>query len=154
MNPDLLSFFVQEGSFFFFIILTIVYNFLYSYAQLRAVFEAYTKRTGHSLSNDIESEFSGDIKKALLSISIDVFFSFLVFLSKLLLLWFLVDCIIDKQAHFAELLYKAIKGLGTNEACIIRVLVSRCEIDMVQIKKKFQDLYKESLVDWLKVLFF
>ena len=77
-----------------------------------------------------------------------------VFLSKLLLLWFLVDCIIDKQAHFAELLYKAIKGLGTNEACIIRVLVSRCEIDMVQIKKKFQDLYKESLVDWLKVLFF
>ncbi len=46
------------------------------------------------------------------------------------------------------------KGLGTNEDCLIRILVSRCEIDMVQIKKKFQDLYKQSLVEWLKVFSF
>ena len=43
------------------------------------------------------------------------------------------------------------KGVGTNDDCIVRILVSRCEIDMVQIKKKFQDLYKTTLVDFLKV---
>jgi hypothetical protein len=42
------------------------------------------------------------------------------------------------------------KGAGTNENCIVRVLVSRCEVDMVQIKQKFEDLYKKTLVSFLK----
>lgn len=43
------------------------------------------------------------------------------------------------------------KGFGTDENCIIRIIVSRCEKDMVQIKDKFKELYKTSLRDFLKV---
>lgn len=28
--------------------------------------------------------------------------------------------------------------------------MSRCEVDMVQIKQKFEALYKKSLADWIK----
>ena len=42
------------------------------------------------------------------------------------------------------------KGLGTKENTLIRVIISRCEIDMVQIKQKFEPIAKESLVKSLK----
>ncbi len=34
---------------------------------------------------------------------------------------------------------------------LIRIVVSRCEIDMVQIKQKFATSYKSSLADFIKV---
>ena len=43
------------------------------------------------------------------------------------------------------------KGLGTKESTVIRVIVSRSEIDMVQIKQKFEIMAKESLAKYLKV---
>lgn len=43
------------------------------------------------------------------------------------------------------------KGLGTTENCIIRITVSRCEVDMVQIKEKFEEIYKKPLKEFLKV---
>ena len=84
-----------------------------------------------------------------------------------------VECIRDKQAFFASQLCNAMKGLGTKDskfqglistwsfksslfvssssACLIRIIVSRSEVDMVQIKQKFEALYKKSLADWIKV---
>lgn len=84
---------------------------------------------------------------------------------------FIVACVKDKQAYFAQVLYKAMKGLGTKESkfffdikaskndgltfifvqgSLIRVIVGRCEIDMVQIKQKFEEAYKKNLRDFLK----
>ena len=42
------------------------------------------------------------------------------------------------------------KGLGTKETSLIRIIISRCEIDMVQIKQKFEAIAKETLVKALK----
>lgn len=65
---------------------------------------------------------------------------------------FKVQCVKDKQAYFAELLYKSMKGAGTNETLLIRVIVSRCEIDMVQIKEKFESMYSATLASFIKVI--
>ena len=41
--------------------------------------------------------------------------------------------------------------MGTDEHTLNRIIVSRCEIDMVEIKQKFQQLYKKSFAEFLKV---
>ena len=46
---------------------------------------------------------------------------------------------------------KAMKGLGTDDQALVRIVVSRSECDMVQIKKSFETQFKGSLADWLKV---
>ena len=43
------------------------------------------------------------------------------------------------------------KGLGTDEAAVIRVMVSRSEIDLTQIKDAFQKEYGKSLLGFIKV---
>lgn len=48
---------------------------------------------------------------------------------------------------FAEKLYLSIKGLGTNNALLHRVLASRHGVDMPQIKEIYQWKYKVSLKD-------
>ena len=37
------------------------------------------------------------------------------------------------------------KGLGTDDDTLVRIVASRCEVDMVQIKEEFQKEYKQSL---------
>jgi len=53
-------------------------------------------------------------------------------------------------AYFAEKLYQSMKGLGTNDRDLIRVVVTRSEVDMVQIKAEFQQRYKQSLEQFIK----
>lgn len=42
-------------------------------------------------------------------------------------------------------------GLGTNDDKLIRVVVSRSEIDMTQIKERFKVDYKQTLAQYVKV---
>jgi hypothetical protein len=37
-------------------------------------------------------------------------------------------------AYFAERLYKSMVGMGTDDELLCRVVVTRCEVDMVEIK--------------------
>ena len=60
-------------------------------------------------------------------------------------------CIRYKPNYFARKLQKAMKGLGTDDQAVVRIVVSRCESDMVQIKTSFQEQFKTSLADWIKV---
>ena len=53
------------------------------------------------------SEFSGDIEDGLIAV---------------------VQNARCPPAYFARLLYKAMKGLGTNEGVLNRVIVARCEV--------------------------
>ena len=49
------------------------------------------------------------------------------------------------QELFAEKIYLAIKGLGTNEEVLSRVLVSRCEVDMDAMRDMYLAKYKVTL---------
>lgn len=86
--------------------------------------------TGHSLDEAIEKEFSGNIRDGLKAI---------------------LQCSIDKTEFFASRLYKSMKGLGTNDSQLIRLIVSRSEIDLKDIKLAFERLYGKSLRSWIKV---
>ena len=44
--------------------------------------------------------------------------------------------------YFAEQLYKSMKGAGTNDDKLIRLMVWRCEIDLVEIKESFKIVSK------------
>jgi hypothetical protein len=42
-------------------------------------------------------------------------------------------------------LYQSMKGLGTDDYTLIRVVVTRAETDMQYIKTEFSSIYKKSL---------
>ena len=89
-----------------------------SFAHLRAMFNEYDKISSKGgIEGAIKSEFSGDIKDSLLAI---------------------VSVIRDKPTYFAQKMKKAMKGLGTDDEALTRVIVTRCECDMVQIKAAFK----------------
>ncbi|UJR26908.1 hypothetical protein I4U23_008218 [Adineta vaga] len=95
-----------------------------SYYQLRAVFEEYQKKHRQDIAQVIRSEFSGDAKDAYLV---------------------LITCIRDRPTYFAERIHHAIQGLGTKDSTLIRVIVTRSEIDLVQVKQRYQQMYNRSL---------
>lgn len=100
-----------------------------SYAQLRQIFKDYQEIAGHSIEEGCKKEMSGDLLKTFEAI---------------------IGCVRDKQAYYASLVHKAIKGLGTKENMLIRTVVARCEIDMVQVKEKFRENYESTMADWIK----
>lgn len=46
------------------------------------------------------------------------------------------------------------KGLGTDDESLLRVVISRCEVDMVQIKEAFQRDYKQTLGQFIAVSYY
>ncbi|XP_050001176.1 annexin A13 [Alexandromys fortis] len=84
---------------------------------------------GKDIEEAIEEETSGDLKKAYLTI---------------------VRCAKDLEGYFADLLYKAMKGMGTDEKTLIRIIVTRAEVDLQGIKAKFQEKYQKSLSDMVR----
>ncbi|XP_012282864.1 annexin B9 isoform X2 [Orussus abietinus] len=97
-------------------------------AQLKQIFYEYENITGHGIEEAIENEFSGDIKKGLLAI---------------------VKCVKNRPGFFAEQLYKSMKGFGTDDRRLIRLVVTRSEVDMGEIKESFQQQYGQSLENFI-----
>uniref|UniRef100_A0A8C4P753 Annexin n=1 Tax=Dromaius novaehollandiae TaxID=8790 RepID=A0A8C4P753_DRONO len=56
-------------------------------------------------------------------------------------------CAKDCQGYFATLLHKSMKGAGTDEDTLIRILVTRAENDLPAIKEKYQQKYSKSLAE-------
>lgn len=97
--------------------------------HLLRVFEEYQKISGRSIEESIKREMSGSLEDVFLAI---------------------VKCIRSKPAFFAERLYKSMKGLGTTDTVLIRIMVSRAEIDMLDIKAQFLKTYGKTLYSFIK----
>ncbi|XP_043210208.1 annexin A13-like isoform X1 [Amphibalanus amphitrite] len=100
-----------------------------SYPLLKLTIEEYTVFADNTLENAIEKEFSSHIKKALVT---------------------MVLCIKDQVAYFAKTLFEAMDGPGTKDDVLIRILVTRSEIDLEDIKDAFKKTYHKSLADAVK----
>ncbi|XP_049515034.1 annexin A7-like [Dermacentor silvarum] len=95
-----------------------------SYEQLRLVFREYNALANHTVMEAIKSEMSGDLRRGFLAI---------------------VKCVYSPPFYFAEKLYYSMKGLGTNNKVLKRVILSRCERDLELIKEEYFDKYKVTL---------
>jgi len=100
-----------------------------SYQQLRQVFLEYEAMAGHDIESAIKREFSGNVEKGFLAIA---------------------KVVKSKVDFFAEKLHDSMAGLGTNDKTLIRIIVSRSEIDLGDIKEAFEAKYGKSLESWVK----
>ena len=62
----------------------------------------------------------------------------------------LVKCVRNKPGYFAEQLHEAMKGAGTKDDDLIRILVTRAEVDLQQSKLDYYRLYGKRLYDVVK----
>ncbi|VAH85112.1 unnamed protein product [Triticum turgidum subsp. durum] len=97
-----------------------------SWAHLAAVAGAYHHLYARSLEKAVKSETSGTFELGLLTI---------------------LRCAESPARYFAKALHKAMKGLGTSDTTLIRVVVTRAEVDMQYIKAEYHKKYKRSLAD-------
>ncbi|CAL8405864.1 unnamed protein product [Arctogadus glacialis] len=97
--------------------------------HLLKVFEEYKKVSGRDIEDSIKREMSGSLEEVFLAI---------------------VKCLKNKPAFFAERLYKSMKGLGTTDSVLIRTMVARAEIDMLDIKVEFFKMYGKTLYSFIK----
>ncbi|WCJ42153.1 annexin 5 [Euphorbia peplus] len=95
-----------------------------SAAHLAVVNHTYYNMYGNYLEKAVKGETSGHFKHALLTI---------------------LQCSENPAKYFAKVLHKAMKGLGTNDTTLIRVIVTRTEIDMQYIKVEYLKKYKKTL---------
>lgn len=58
---------------------------------------------------------------------------------------FLVECVQNPAVYFARRLYKSMDGMGTDDTTLIRIIVSRSEIDLGAIKREFEKIYDKTL---------
>uniref|UniRef100_A0A672ZA93 Annexin n=1 Tax=Sphaeramia orbicularis TaxID=375764 RepID=A0A672ZA93_9TELE len=97
--------------------------------HLLRVFEEYQKISGRDIEESIKREMSGSLEDIFLAI---------------------VKCMKNKPAFFAERLYKSMKGLGTTDSVLVRIMVARAEIDMLDIKAEFLKMYSKTLFSFIK----
>ena len=95
-------------------------------AELRCMDQIYFQKYNHGLLTAIDKEFHiGNMKKLLRTI---------------------VYSSINPSEYFATRVNYAVKGLGTKDKLLIRILVTRDEIDMPEIKAAYQKLYNKDMV--------
>ena len=65
---------------------------------------------------------------------------------------FSVKCVRNRIGYFAERLHHSMQGAGTHDSCLIRVIVSRSEIDLQLIKSEYARLYGRSIESHIAVI--
>ncbi|XP_053317653.1 annexin A3 isoform X2 [Spea bombifrons] len=102
---------------------------LRSFPQLRLTFEEYKKVSNKTIEESIAGEISGHLEDLLLAI---------------------VKCARNTPAFFAERLHKSLKGAGTDEFTLTRIMVSRSEADLLDIRSEYKKLAGYSLHSAIK----
>ncbi|NWH41078.1 ANXA4 protein, partial [Chloropsis hardwickii] len=93
-------------------------------SHLLRVFDVYRGIANKDITDSIKSEMSGDLEDALLAVGEFPAFKLCVAVSP--------------------------QGLGTDDSTLIRVMVSRAEIDMLYIRREFLAMYGKSLHSFIK----
>ena len=97
--------------------------------ELSAVAREYYKLSGETILDGIEKKFSGDVKELIKTVLYSV---------------------ISPSEYFATRIKKAIEGFGTDNTALIRIIITRCEVDMNIIKKFYKQLYEKDLIEDVK----
>uniref|UniRef100_A0A3Q3W0P6 Annexin n=1 Tax=Mola mola TaxID=94237 RepID=A0A3Q3W0P6_MOLML len=92
--------------------------------HLRKVFDVYKKLAGSEIEDGIRGETTGNLEDLLLAV---------------------VKCARSVPDYFAECLYKCMRRAGTDDSTLMRIMVSRSEVDMLDIRASFQKKYGASL---------
>jgi len=100
-----------------------------NFKQLQATFKAYSEISGRDILNSIDREMSGDLKAG---------FKAIVMMAR------------EPADYFSERLYRSMKGVGTDDALLIRIVVWRSEIDLRLIKRKFFERYHKQLYKFIQ----
>lgn len=64
---------------------------------------------------------------------------------------YIVECVQSPAAYLAHCLHDAVDGVGTDDATLIRIIVSRSEIDLGNIKEEYERIYNRTLLSAVKV---
>ncbi|XP_061926214.1 annexin A13, like isoform X1 [Entelurus aequoreus] len=99
-----------------------------NYMQLQATFKAYEALSGKDILDTIDAEATGTLKECYVT---------------------LVRCAKNPQLYFARRLNSAMKGIGTDEDTLIRIIVGRSEIDLETVKDMYLEKYDVTLKDAL-----
>ncbi|CAG5121088.1 unnamed protein product, partial [Candidula unifasciata] len=99
---------------------------LRSREHLLEVFREFENLSGKSIEESIESECSGPLQQGYLA---------------------LVESIKDTPGFFARRIKESVQGAGTSDAHLIRIIVTRSEIDMVEIDEAYQARYEKSIIE-------
>lgn len=99
-------------------------NFYY----MRAIFELYQQMSERDIYQDIRLYFNGHMKSGLKAIA---------------------EYTVSPTGYFAHRLYRSMKGLGTDDNSLTRIIVTRSEVDMDEIKRIFKERYKNSLESFI-----
>lgn len=97
--------------------------------QVTIIFHEYEKISGKTIEHLMKSKVSGAVLNGLLTT---------------------VKTIRNRPAYFAERLKIAISGWGTDNDTLIRIILSRCEIDLTNIMYEYKRMYGKSLFDAVK----
>ncbi|XP_072949632.1 annexin B10 isoform X2 [Epargyreus clarus] len=95
-----------------------------SFTQLRLIFEEYKNISGRTIEQAIKAEIGGELADALSAI---------------------VECVENAPAWFAQRLRAAMQGAGTDDAAIVRIVATRAEIDLGDIKREYERIYDKTL---------
>jgi len=111
-----------------------------SYENLRELFEQYKKTFQVDVDKSLVTNLTGSFRKGILS---------------------MVQFIKDPMRYWSTVLNNAIEGGHEQDEVLIRCILSRCEVDLLDIKAKFQEMYSCSLDEsiskaitgnWMKVI--
>ncbi len=94
-------------------------------AEIAAISQFYKQIAGVDLYTSLKKEFSGNVEKLMKAI---------------------FDASIDTPAWFATRIRNSLEGAGTKDQQLIRIIVSRCEIDLKFIKQAYFKLYNRDMV--------
>ncbi|KAL3041537.1 hypothetical protein OYC64_019680 [Pagothenia borchgrevinki] len=100
-----------------------------SVPQLRQTLVEYKNISKKTLQESIESEMSGNIQALLVAV---------------------VKCVKTVPLYMAETLFKSMKGAGTTESTLTRIIVSRSEVDLMDIRAQYKKVFGLTLYSQLE----